>query len=84
MDSSSHSAGHVGGMHAPSRWAMGRLPARDRGRHAPDVVPLRALRGARAGSRSAGSYGSGDLRPVRGMEGHGDPRQSTRVRRRAS
>lgn len=83
MNTSTRSMGHAEGTRAPSRWKRGGPSPRIRDRRAPDVVPLRALRGAKVAPGAAESRGFFPPTGARGTEGHGSPLRSTSVHGRA-
>lgn len=83
MNVNIHSEGHVGGTTLPIPWVRGLVQTRFWFRHAPDVVPQRALRGALMGLEPAGCCGSWPLCPLKGTEGHDRPQLSVNEQRRA-
>ena len=83
MNTSTRSMGHAEGTCTPYRWKRGGPSPEIRDLRAPDVVPLRALRGAKAAPGTARSRGSFPPTGARGTEGHDGPLRSTSVHRRA-
>lgn len=83
MDIGGRSVGHAGGTCAPFVWVRQHREAGVWSSHAPDLVPQRAPRDVRTGSKTAKFRGSAPLRRTRGTAGHGRPAASTQVHGRA-